>query len=257
MKLKRYAAYPILWALLTMFSVTLNGNSNQQLLVQADSAYNRGEYSRSAELYKKIADGGFESPELYYNLGNAFFKLNDYPNAILWYERAKKLNPAAEDIIFNLNVANTRISDKIEPIPELFYIKWYRGVVQAMPVDRWATLSIIFLAAGFAGFILFLIARFLWLRKAGFRVGVAFIAISLFTLLFASAGNRFRSASGEAIIFDPTVTVKSSPDENSTEIFVIHEGTKVTILDRIGDWYEIRIANGSVGWLPGTTLVKI
>ncbi len=256
-RVRRIYLFTVFWMLLSMISISLTAGSAQLLLARADSAYNLGDFSRSAELYKKVADGGVESPELYYNLGNAYFKLNDYPNAILWYERAKKLNPGGGDVIFNLNVANTKISDKIEPVPEMFYKRWYRGVVQAMPADRWGTLSILLLTTGLAGLIIFLITRYLWLRKAGFWIGVVFIAFSLLALLFGSSGNRFRNSSDEAIVFDPTVTVKSSPDDNSTDIFVIHEGTKVTILDRIGDWYEIRIANGSVGWLPGNSFVRI
>lgn len=256
-RIRLISLFTVFWTLLSMIPTSLIAGADQVLLARADSAYNAGDFARSAELYKKVTAGGMESPELYYNLGNAYFKLEDYPSAILWYERAKKLNPSGGDITFNLNVANTKISDKIEPIPEMFYRRWYRGVVQLMPADRWGTLSILLLTAGLSGLMLFLITRFLWLRKTGFWTGVVFIVLSLIALLFASSGNHFRNSSAEAVVFDPTVTVKSSPDDNSTDIFVIHEGTKVTVLDRIGDWYEIKIANGSVGWLPGNSIVRI
>lgn len=235
----------------------LSALNNQEAITKAGKAYNAGDFIAAAKLYQSVADAGYESDELYYNLGNAYFKQQDYPHAILCYERAKKLNPSGEDIDYNLNVANTRISDKIEPIPEMFYKRWYKAVVLLFSVDTWAVLSVVIMFIGMAGFTLYLVSTILFLRKTGFWAGIFLVGISLTCLLFSFSSDRYLYSATEGIIFTPTLTVKSSPDENSTDLFVVHEGTKVTIMDNINGWYEIKIANGSVGWLPNNSVVKI
>jgi len=232
-------------------------SAGQLTIAKANKAYADGSYSIAAELYLKVAEEGYASPGLYYNLGNAFFKVNDYARAILWYERAKRLDPGNEDIDYNLNVANTKISDKIEPLPELFYKRWFTSMIRLFPVDAWARICTWLFIAGLAGLVVYLVSRVLILRKAGFWGAIILFFLSLFTFLFAWSGYRDTASTSEAIIFTPTITVKSSPDESSTDLFVLHEGTKVRLLDNIGSWYEIRIANGSVGWLPKTSLEKI
>jgi len=248
------------FGLLFLLTMTVRGGSAtawEPVLRKANQAYTAGAFAEAAELYQKVAAAGYESAELYYNLGNAFFKQQDFTRAILWYERAKRLDPANEDIDFNLNVANTRIADKIEPLPELFYKRWYNGLVRLMPVDTWALAgSVLFLAALF-GLVLFTVSRVLILRKAGFWMAVTLIFFSLVTFLLAWSGYSFSNSTREAILITPTITVKSSPDEKGTDLFVLHEGAKVRLMDHIGEWYEIRIANGSVGWLPKNSLEAI
>jgi tetratricopeptide (TPR) repeat protein len=246
-----------LWIVLWAAGCFQGVHATNVFVEKANKAYGEGLYAEAADLYKKVAASGYEAPELYYNLGNSCFKLNDYPGAILWYERAKRLDPGNEDISFNLNVANSKIADKIEPVPEMFYRRWYFGLVNRFSADAWAWLSVICFLAAFAGATLYLLAARLFLRKTGFWSGALFLVLFLFTLLFAvSASDQARNV-GEAIIFTPSVTVKSSPDEKSVDLFVLHEGTKVRIMDQIGTWYEIRIANGSVGWLPSTAMERI
>ncbi len=229
----------------------------QALIAKANKAYAAGGYTEAADTYKKVVAMGLESPELYYNLGNACFKLNDLSGAILWYERAKQLDPGNEDIDFNLKVANNKIADKIEPLPELFYKRWYKSLVLMFPVDRWAAISIVLFITALGAGVLYLVSRVLLLRKLGFWAGLAVMFLALLSLLFAWSGSSITRSAEEAIVFSPTITVKSSPDDKSTDLFVIHEGSKVLLIDRIGAWYEIRIANGSVGWLPVTSLEKI
>ncbi len=244
--------------LILLFAAHAAFPSDEQVdLVKANKAYAVGSYSVAAELYQKIASDGYSSPELFYNMGNACFKMNDYARAILWYERAKRLDPGSGDIDFNLNVANTKISDKIEPLPELFYKRWYSSLVQIFPADGWAFLCVFTFIAGLLGFVLYLVSRVLILRKIGFWAAFSLFFFSVIALIFAWSSYSFTQSASEAIVFAPTITVKSSPDEKSTDLFVLHEGTKVRLLDNISGWYEIRIANGSVGWLRENTLEKI
>lgn len=245
-------------AIIFLFSVFTAFSSVEQLNVaKANKAYSAGSFTVAADLYQKVAEAGYASPELYYNLGNTYYKMNDYSKAILWYERAKLLDPGSEDINFNLNVANTKISDKIEPLPELFYKRWFNGLVQLFSVDTWAMMSVCMFIAGLLGLVLYLASRVLILRKIGFWFASGLFILFFFTLVFAWNGHIFTKSADEAIVFAPTITVKSSPDEKSTDLFVLHEGAKVKLLDNISGWYEIRIANGSVGWLPRNSLEKI
>ena len=128
----------VLWILLLVAGGFTNVRGENVLVEKANKAYADGMYAEARDLYKKVAESGYEAPELYYNLGNTCFKLNDFPGAILWYERAKRLDPGNEDITFNLNVANSKIADKIEPVPEMFYRRWYFMLVNRFPADGWA-----------------------------------------------------------------------------------------------------------------------
>lgn len=229
----------------------------QELVLRGNKAYSAGAYTDAVNSYKKVIALGWESPELYYNLGNAFFKLNDLPNAVLWYERAKRLAPGNEDIDYNLKVANGKIADKIEPLPEMFYKRWYFSLVQLFSVDGWAWIGVLFFLFALCSAMVYLAARVLILRKIGFWSSIATLALAFFFFLFAWSGYRSIQSAREAIVFTPTITVKSSPDDKSTDLFVVHEGTKVRLLDNISGWYEIRIANGSVGWLPASILEQI
>ena len=246
-----------LFICLFFLALALKASEHDENILKADKAYAAGAFADAAKLYAKVAEAGNEAPELYYNLGNSYFKLHDYANAILWYERARMLDPGNEDIDFNLNVANTKISDKIEPLPDLFYKKWFFSMIMFLPVDTWALIGIISLVAGLLFLVGFLVSRVLIIRKIGFWAGISFIVLFLVFTTFAWSGNRHLKSSSYGIVFSPTITVKSSPDDKSTDLFVVHEGTKVMLLDNISGWYEIRIANGSVGWLPVNALVKI
>jgi tetratricopeptide (TPR) repeat protein len=227
------------------------------LFVKANDAYTRGFYLEAIDQYLKIVDLGFESAELYFNTGNACFKLGDYPSAILYYEKAKKLDPGDEDINFNLMVANTRIVDKIEPLPEIFFKSWWRSFTNLFLTDGWAGITVGAFILFFVLFAFYLLSRVTRIRKAAFYSGIIVLFMALFAFFIAFQKYRSFHFDQEAIVFTPTITVKSSPNPNSVDLFVIHEGSKVMIKDHVGEWFEIRIANGSVGWLPATAVRKI
>jgi tetratricopeptide (TPR) repeat protein len=239
---------------LTLFSYALE---NQLVIAKANKAYTEGFFTQAVELYKQVLTSGNESWELYYNLGNSYYKLNDFTSAILYYEKARKLNPGNEDINFNIKVTNNKIADKIEPLPEMFYKRWYRNLVELFSIDNWAWILIFsFILSLFCG-LLYVISQRVLLRKVGFWAGIIFFIVSLISVLFSVQNYHTLQNNTEAIIFTPTVTIKSSPDEKSIDLFVLHEGAKVQILDNIGNWYEIRIANGSVGWILSSSVERI
>jgi tetratricopeptide (TPR) repeat protein len=228
-----------------------------KLISEANSAYNQGLYDSALATYQMVIDEGYESGELYYNIGNAYYKNNDIANAILYYEKAKKILPNDENIEYNLSIANSMIVDKIEKVPELFYEKWWSFFYNILDADTGAVLLLVIFALFVFSLGFFIIAKTRKKRKLSFYITLIFFLLTL--LSGALTIQKYNSAleHKEAIVYDPSVTVKSSPTQNAVDLFVIHEGTKVQVIDRIESWTEIKIRNGSVGWLPSSTLKEI
>jgi tetratricopeptide (TPR) repeat protein len=240
------------------FSCLINAQGdNGKLAADATKAYTEGKYNNAVELYQKIIDGGFESAALYYNLGNAYFKVSDMASAILYYEKSLKLRPGDENTVFNLRVAQTKIIDKIEELPQPFFKRFWADLRTFFSVNTWGVLSIIGIALTLLCTAFYLLASRVWMRKLTFWLGSLFLVITFMSFIVAWSQYSHIQSTPEAIIFNPTVQVKSSPDANSTDIFVIHEGTKVRITDQLGEWNEIRIANGSVGWVKASAMKQI
>lgn len=257
-KIKLYgiSAFLLLFLLLSVVK-RVNANDATEVIRQANLEYSSGYYDHALELYLSVVEMGYTSPELYYNIGNTYFKLNLIPEAILYYERALKLAPQDENILFNLELAQSRTIDKIETIPELFYVRWFRSLVNAYHADGWGILSIVLLFAALVVVVLFLLSSKRLIRVLSFYLSVLLLILSLSTLALAFLQHHQRTGKLEAIVFDPSVTVKSSPSDGSIDLFVIHEGTKVRITGQVGDWYEVRIASGSIGWLRTDAVEEI
>jgi len=224
-------------------------SQQESMMEQANQSYSSADYATAVSAYESVIGSGYESAGIYFNLGNAYFKLGNIPAAILYYEKAGKMDPTDEDIRFNLDLANSRIIDKMEPLPEFFLRTWWKSARDLFSSDQWAKI-------GIAGFILllvsaalFVISTMVFTRKIMFWAGVFCFAIMSASLVFSYDGYREYSRQSSAIIFTPTITVKSSPNETSVDLFVIHEGTKVYITDMVEGWSEVRLANGNVGWV--------
>lgn len=225
---------------------------------KAEELYKAGDYNASVLLYEKlIKEDGYRSANLYYNLGNAYFKLTDYSNSILNYERALKMKPADDDIRFNLELANTHIEDKIVTVPVLFYKRWFMSLRNSAGQDTWAWLFIISFFACGGLFFLFVKANGSGIKRIGFYGGIGLFAVSIFMLSLAFSMRKWQSYHHEAIVFAGSVSVKSSPVENGTGLFLLHTGTKVKIIDELGSWRRIRLADGNEGWMPVADLEPI
>ncbi|MBM3436231.1 MAG: tetratricopeptide repeat protein [Bacteroidetes bacterium] len=250
----KYSAVVLVFVLQVLFAYS---SEFDNLFMKANEEYNQGHYADAIKHYEQIVNAEYVSAELYFNLGNAYFKTNEIPSAILYFEKALKLNPNDEDINFNLNVANTKIVDKIEVLPELFIWKWWRSVYNLFSADTWSKLSIFFTIVFFIFLAFYLLSKMIVIRKAAFFSGLVFLALMMVTLFLSIQKYHVQKNQREAIVFSPTITVKSSPNPNSVDLFVLHEGSKVKIIEKVGDWNEIKIANGSVGWLPVNSLKNI
>lgn len=243
--------------LIFCFNINLRAQDNTVIFDNANNEYAKGNYQAAIGLYQQIIKSNKVAPELYYNLGNAYFKTNNFPLAILYFEKAKRLNPTDEDIDYNIKVVNNKIIDKIDIVPELFYIRWWRTISSLNTANGWAILSIVSITSLLILVGLYLFSNRIIIRKLCFSLSFLLVVTTALFINFAFMQQGLITNSKEAIIFTPTVSVKSSPDINSVDLFVIHEGTKVEINDNIGEWSEIKIANGSKGWIKKDNYEKI
>jgi tetratricopeptide (TPR) repeat protein len=225
----------------------------EDLVEQANQAYSSADYATAITQYESVLSSGYESAGLYFNLGNAYFKSDDIPAAILNYEKARKLDPTDENIRFNLDLANSRIVDKMEPLPQFFLRVWWKAARDVFPSDYWAKIVVICFILALISAVLFIISRAVFIRKISFWAGLVFIFFMSLSLLFGLSGYYEYTRHSSGIIFTPTITVKSSPNDNSVDLFVMHEGTKVFITDLVEGWSEVRLANGNVGWVRTDT----
>jgi len=238
-------------------SVTAQLAEQESMMEQANQSYSSADYTLAVTQYESVLGSGYESSGLYFNLGNAYFKLNNIPAAILYYEKARKLDPTDENIRFNLDLANSRIIDKMDPLPEFFLKTWWKSARDLFSSDQWGKIGVAGFILGLISIILFIISRSVFTRKISFWTGILLLAVMSISLLFSISGYQEYSRRSSAIIFTPTVTVKSSPNDGSVDLFVIHEGTKVFITDLVEGWSEVRLANGNVGWVKTGTFRQI
>jgi len=235
----------------------INANELDSIVVAGNEHYINGEYELAIDKYQLVIDSGFTSSELYYNLGNAFFKSHKLTMALIQYERAKLLDPDDEEINHNLEMARKYVVDEIEALPELQLKKWFRRFVGLVSVDNWAIISILTFIVMLGLFLVFLFSRRMVLRKVSFGLSMLLLVISLTTFMLASKQKKTVYNHNYAIIISPSVTIKSSPDESGTELFQLHEGTRITIIDELSVWREIKLSDGNVGWLKDVDIVPL
>lgn len=228
-----------------------------QYFDKGNSAYKSKQYDAAIENYTKIVAAGKENAVLYYNLGNAYYRQKNYPLAILNYEKALKISPGNQDTKYNLSLANSKIVDKIEVVPRIFYQRWWNAFLDLLSINAFTVLTIIFLTFSMLFWGIYLMNSKKTIRIISSWTAGSFLAIFILLLSASFQKKEQLQNNTEAIVMTPTLNVKSSPDETSNDVFVIHEGTKVLLLDTIAGWQEIKIANGSVGWILKSDLKKI
>lgn len=217
----------------------------------ANAAYAEGRWTDAAQGYEMISGMGLESAPLYCNTGDAYFKDGNVAKAILYYERALKLDPSYEDARFNLELMNAAIQDRIDPVPEFILKVWARDICYLMDSDAWAVCFLVFFALTLAMVLVFILAPTAGGRRTGFFVGIVMLMCASFSLGFAIWQKKDYMSADEAVVMRPVASVKSSPSaESSTDLFVLHEGTKVRVIDEVGRWSNIELADGRQGWLP-------
>ena len=229
----------------------LNSFAGEPLFLQANTEYVNENYTVAISLYDSILTNGLESAELYYNLGNCHYKTQDWANAIWHYEKSLQFGNN-EKTRHNLSLAKLKIIDRIEALPQLFYKKWWVSLTQVFSTKTWQIISL--LSIGLI-FILQLISQFTSLKSK--LITKIFSAITVLILLITETSYHNNFTKKEAIIFSETITVNSAPTSSSTNLFSLHAGSKVEIIDIIGDWINIKIANGNSGWIAQNSIKEL
>ena len=253
---KHPAGYSFVWLLLAM--ICFGGTSAKAVTKNnADTEYQKGNYQQAIRDYEEILKNG-ESAEIYFNLGNAYYRTDNITKAVLNYERARLLSPGDDDINFNLQFARSKTIDKITPESEMFFVTWYKSLVNFTSVDNWAKTGILCIVMALLLVLLYLFGPQLMLRKIGFFGGLAFFVIFLLSNLFAFQQKQALDNRTGAIIMTPSVNIKKTPAKNSADQFVLHEGTRVDIIDKgMTDWRCIRVGDGREGWIETKAIEEI
>ena len=253
---KHPAGYSFVWLLLAM--ICFGGSSAKAVTKNnADTEYQKGNYQQAIRDYEEVLKNG-ESAEIYFNLGNAYYRTDNITKAVLNYERARLLSPGDDDINFNLQFARSKTIDKITPQSEMFFVTWYKSLVNFTSVDNWAKTGILCIVMALLLVLLYLFGPQLMLRKIGFFGGLAFFVIFLLSNLFAFQQKQALDNRTGAIIISPSVNIKKTPAKNSADQFVLHEGTRVDIIDKgMTDWRCIRVGDGREGWIETKAIEEI
>ena len=225
------------------------------LFADANAQYAEGNYAEAAAQYEQIL-AEQPSAEVYYNLGNAYFKQGELAQSILAYERALRLKPSMKDAKHNLEFAQSRIIDNIEDTQSFFLSNWLKAIRNALSQSTWIALSISLFVLTLLGFFLFAFSSNIGLRKTAFYTSVVALVLSIAACANAGSLHQRDTQRAEAIIIQGVVNAKASPDRSGTELFTVHEGTKVEITEVIGDWCCIHVGN-NVGWMPLAYLERI
>jgi len=244
--------------IILLFSIiNVAGQSPEERYMQAGELYGSGDYSGSAAIYRQLYNEGYRSGDLLYNAGNAFFRSGDNATAILFYERAKLISPADEDIDYNLQIARSRVTDRFETVPRLFFARWFDFLSLLASTNVWAVLAL-------ALFILALVFAVIFLTRARARGRLIPFWVALISLVFSALlsllsvrNNSLVNNNRNAVITCSIVTGRSAPGENASELFVIHSGTKVAVEQELGDYLEVMLPDGNRGWISSDCLEKI
>ena len=247
----------ILTALLLMSVVGAMAQTSAERWEAGNKAYIEGNYDKAIEEYTAILDGGEYSMKLYYNLANAYFKVGANGKAILYYNKALRIAPSQEDIRHNLALAEAKTKDRIVEIPEFFVNRWLRTMRNSMSCTAWSVLSLVWFGVLLAFGVLFLLASQVRWRKVGFYGALCAFVLFVAMTSFAVSSRNDMLSHNEAIVMGTAISVKSSPDRSATDLFVLHEGTKVKVLTEVDEWVEVVIADGKKGWTERKNIEEI
>ena len=240
----------IIFFILLIFSNTQNGDD---LFKESNDLYTNGDYQNAVEGYLEVLKSGFESAELYFNIGNSFYKLNNIPESNYYYEKAKSISPNDDDILTNLSFAQNLRIDKIETLPITDIQNLKLSILDLLSEKGWSFMLIILIWMTCFAFILYIFSNDSKFKRSFFSISLLFLILSSFTL-FVNIEKKKNSEIKYAIIYDKEIEVWSEPNNISELKFLLHEGTKVKQIDVIEDWINIQLENGTIGWIQSSSL---
>lgn len=244
----------VIW--LPLLSVA-SDRSAEELWQDATEAYVEGDFAKSVSLYNSIVEQGYESADLYFNMGNGYYKQDSLAKAIVYYMKAQKMDPSSERIAQNLEHAQAMTKNRIDALPEFFVVTWANSIRNMIGSNGWAVVAVLTFIMSLMAIMLYLLTSKVGLRKVGFT-----LAITLFVVFVISLNNSLgqrdnRSFSGDAVVVKSAVAVKGSPDRGGKELFILNEGAVVKVEDSVGDWREIVVASGNKGWVTEDAILGV
>ena len=255
--MKRFELLAIWLVAVPVFAAAAEPAHPDSLFAEGNRLYAAGDYEGAAAQYETLVADGYMDAAVYYNLGNAHFKLQHLAPAILHYEKARKLAPSDTDIRKNLAFVNLGITDRIQPLPEFFIDSWWRGLVFSASLTTWSVVAVVCWLVAFGLLIGYLYAWQPRLKRAAFYSGVATAGLALLLLVVAYSQHRMVTGDDSAIVFSSQATVRSAPSDSEKALFVIHEGTKVEIIERTEGWLRVSLPNGHEGWVKAEAVERI
>jgi len=243
--------------MLALFTDIIWSQNVDESMKQAGEYYRNGQFDEAIEIYDRLLNEGYEGTSLYFNLANSYYRIGKLGEAILNYERALKLSPSDEDVKHNLAFANLSTVDRIQPLPTFFLFEWWESILASLTVNGWTNLAYIIFILLIISVVVYFFAKTIFQQKIILFSGLGILAVFLviLSLLIVKINREENVISG--VVIEQSATVKTSPDDKSTDAFVIHEGLKVNLEDKLDNWIKIRLADGKVGWVEGKAVEKI
>ena len=243
--------------LFILFSNCLSGQNFEEELKKAVTNYQNQNYSQSIRVYQSILNEGYFHPDLFNNLGNAYYKSGQLDQAILTYERGLLTSPRHKDLIFNLKVANQHQTNKLEPIAPFFLTKFWRNLEKMFSVTAWSILGICFLWGSFGSWSIWLLGKTRTTKKRGFYLGIILAFFAGLCFILAQSHHHWQYNNPYGVITTHSIPLRSAPDKDNNPIMDLYEGLKVQRLDKIENWIKVRLEDGEVGWIPDNALTMI
>lgn len=243
----------IIIMLFIAFSSLLAGEA-ESIMSEANQLYQSKQYKEAIVKYNSILESDYESVALYYNLGNSYYRLGQIGYAILNYERGLKLDPSNEDLLYNLSIAKAHTVDKIKEVPKIFIVEWWEFLISMLSATMWQIVVLLFFLLLLGSITLYFFTKSGTTQRLAIfsslieLVGLIFFSIILFANVQRETSNNF------GVIVVDTISAKQSPNNSEDDVFVIHEGLKVSVQEKFGDWYKIKLSDGKIGWLPKNVL---
>lgn len=238
-------------------AISVMAQTPRELMQRGNAFYQKGDYQNAAKAYEDVLNGGFQSVDVYYNLGNTYYRMDEFGQAILNYERALRLKPNFRDARENLDLAESKTEDHIAPLPEIFLARWARSVVSWFSPTGWRVVLLCVLVLLGAMIVLFALCRDHGWRKSSL-IGSGIVTILLLLCLTCTIASHVRyNRHNDAVITAAMSVVKSSPESSGVDKFVLHEGSKVHIQETLGDWHKVHIADGNTGWIENSDITII
>jgi len=241
----------IFCAVLGLFwMMPIQGQAPADAFKTANQAYQTKDYTAAISGYRAVLEAGLQSPEVYLNLGNSYYQTGDFGQAVLAYEKGLLLEPGHPAITANLALVRDQLPDQFGVLPPFFLSAWWNGLRANLSSNGWAILGLVFLWLGLAGWAVWIWSPARQWRKRGFSVGLVLLVLALLPLALAWSHKGWQQANKAAVVLEEVLMVRAAPDAQAEQVLVVHAGTKIRVVDQLGDWHKIRLSNGAEGWLP-------